>query len=178
MENKTLVKSKIVDKLNFNSETHAYHDLSTLTSKKTQCFFQNMEDGYSYTSMGIRNFLEGDFFSWYADSSQWSEDFWSNIKYIITTLDEYSSFSLNVKYNPEDIFKDLYMSIIPQSIRHSMGEYFTPEWLADRVISEALTTIENKNWCAIDPCCGSGIFIIALIKKVVGDIPIFSNLII
>ena len=165
-----LIACKIVDKLNFNSETHAYHDLSTLTSKKTQCFFQNMEDGYSYTSMGIRNFLEGDFFSWYADSSQWSEDFWSNIKYIITTLDEYSSFSLNVKYNPEDIFKDLYMSIIPQSIRHSMGEYFTPEWLADRVISEALTTIENKNWCAIDPCCGSGIFIIALIKKVVGDI--------
>jgi len=83
-----------------------------------------MEDGYSYTNMGIRNFLEGDFFSWYADSSQWSEDFWKYIRDIITTIDEYSSFSLNVKYNPEDVFKDLYMSIIPQSVRHSMGEYF------------------------------------------------------
>ena len=131
-----------------------------------------MEDGYSYTSMGIRNFLEGDFFSWYADSKQWSEEFWSNIKKIITTLDDYSSFSLNVKYNPVDVFKDLYMSIIPQSIRHSMGEYFTPEWLADGVITEALRTISNKRWSAIDPCCGSGIFIIALIKKVVGDINI------
>ena len=118
------------------------------------------------------NLLEGDFFSWYADSRQWSEDFWSNIKEIITTLDEYSSFSLNVKYNPVDVFKDLYMSIIPQSIRHSMGEYFTPEWLADGVITEALRTISNKEWSAIDPCCGSGIFIIALIKKVVGDINI------
>ena len=167
-----LIACKVVDKLNFNEDTHDYHDLSTLTFEKTQLFFQKMEDGYSYTSMGIRNFLEGDFFSWYADSRQWSEDFWAKIKEIITTLDEYSSFSLNVKYNPVDVFKDLYMSIIPQSIRHSMGEYFTPEWLADGVIREALSTISNKKWSAIDPCCGSGIFIIALIKKLVGDINI------
>lgn len=167
-----LIACKVVDKLNFNQETHEYHDLSTLTYDNTQKFFQNMEDGYSYTSMGIRNFLEGDFFSWYADASQFSEDFWTNIKVIITTLDEYSSFSLNVKYNPEDVFKDLYMSIIPQSIRHSMGEYFTPEWLADSVITEALSSIHNPDWNAIDPCCGSGIFIIALIKKVVGDVNI------
>ena len=165
-----LIACKVVDKLNFNAETHEYHDLSNLTFEKTRTFFQNMEDGYSYTSMGIRNFLEGDFFSWYADSSQWSEQFWKSIKGVIITIDDYSSFSLNVKYNPEDIFKDLYMCIIPQSIRHSMGEYFTPEWLADCVISEALTSIENINWTSIDPCCGSGIFIIALIKKVVGDI--------
>ena len=167
-----LIACKVVDKLNFNEDTHDYHDLSTLTYEKTQLFFQKMEDGYSYTSMGIRNFLEGDFFSWYADSRQWSEDFWEKIKEIITILDEYSSFSLNVKYNPVDVFKDLYMSIIPQSIRHSMGEYFTPEWLADGVITEALSTISNKKWSAIDPCCGSGIFIIALIKKLVGDINI------
>lgn len=167
-----LIACKVVDKLNFNDDTHEYHDLSSLSIEKTQRFFQIMEDGYSYTNMGIRNFLEGDFFSWYADSSQWSEGFWKGIKSIITIIDEYSSFSLNVKYNPDDVFKDLYMSIIPQSVRHSMGEFFTPEWLADGVITEALDSIDNKDWSAIDPCCGSGIFIISLIKKVVGDISI------
>lgn len=124
-----LIACKVVDQLNFNKDTHEYHDLSTLDFDKTQNFFQAMEDGYSYTNMGIRNFLEGDFFSWYADSAQWSEVFWKTIKDIIIIIDEYSSFSLNVRYNPVDIFKDLYMSIIPQSVRHSMGEYFTPEWL-------------------------------------------------
>lgn len=167
-----LIACKVVDRLNFNSETREYHDLSSLTFEKTQKFFQNMEDGYSYTSMGIRNFLEGDFFSWYADSNQWSEEFWITIRKIIITIDDYSTFSLNVKYNPEDIFKDLYMGIIPQSIRHSMGEYFTPEWLADSVISGALDNIEKTDWTAIDPCCGSGIFVISLIKKVVGDVSI------
>ena len=51
------------------------------------------------------------------------------------------------------------MAIIPQSIRHSMGEYFTPEWVADCVVSECVNMIDNKNWKAIDPCCGSGIFL-------------------
>ena len=165
-----LIACKVVDKLNFSTDTNEFHDLAALTSEKTQRFFQNMEDGYSYISKDIRNFLEGDFFSWYADSGQWSEEFWQNIKRIIIEIDNYSSFSLNVRYNPVDVFKDLYMSIIPQSVRHSMGEYFTPEWLADCVITEALESIQNENWSAIDPCCGSGIFIIALIKKVVGDV--------
>ncbi len=167
-----LIACKVVDRLNFNEDAHDYHDLSILPSDKMQRFFQEIEDGYSYTSEGIRNFLEGDFFSWYADENQWSEEFWLNIKQIIIVLDEYSTFSFNVKYNPVDVFKDLYMSIIPQSVRHSMGEYFTPEWLADRVISEALNGIQKQEWKAMDPCCGSGIFIIALIKKVVGDIDV------
>ena len=64
------------------------------------------------------------------------------------------------------------MAIIPQSIRHSMGEYFTPEWVADCVVSECVNMIDNKNWKAIDPCCGSGIFLLTLIKKVVGDVSI------
>ena len=165
-----LIACKVIDRLNFNDDTHEYHDLSSLTIEKAHRFFKVMEDGYSYTNMGIRNLLEGDFFSWYSDAEQWSADFWNEIKNIIIKIDEYSSFSLNVRYNPEDIFKDLYMSIIPQSVRHSMGEYFTPEWLADSVISEALKSIKSNEWTAIDPCCGSGIFIISLIKKIVGDI--------
>lgn len=164
-----LIACKVVDRLNFNSDTNGYHDLISLTSQKLLSFFLNIEDGYSYSSKGIRNFLEGDFFSWYANEEQWDNDFFVTVKDLITKIDSYSAFSLDVSYNPIDIFKDLYMSIIPQSVRHSMGEYFTPEWLADRVISEALSMINNNEWKALDPCCGSGIFIISLIKKVVGN---------
>lgn len=166
-----LIACKVIDNLQFNAETSEYHDLINLTSHKAQEFFKKMEDGYSYSSMDIRNFLEGDFFSWYADINQWSTIFFESIKKLIINVDEYSAFSLNVKYSPIDIFKDLYMSIIPQSIRHSMGEYYTPEWLADYVVTSALEMIPNNNdWNGIDPCCGSGIFIIAMIKKIVGDV--------
>lgn len=164
-----LIACKVVEYLNFNSDTSQYHDLTSLSRNKLVQFFQNLEDGYSYSSQGIRNFLEGDFFSWYASPEQWTEDFYHEMRTIISKIDAYSSFSLDVSYNPIDIFKDLYMSIIPQSVRHSMGEYFTPEWVADRVVSKALSLIKNPKWNAIDPCCGSGIFLISLIKKIVGN---------
>lgn len=164
-----LIACKVIDNINFNSETNEYHDLISLDSRAMQKFFVQMEDGYSYKNMNIRNFLEGDFFSWYADQEQWDDSFYAEMKTLITEIDDYSAFSLDVKYSPIDIFKDLFMSIIPQSVRHSMGEYFTPEWLADSVITKALSYIDNEAWKAIDPCCGSGIFIIALIKKIVGE---------
>ena len=163
-----LIACKVLDKLNYNDNTKNYFDLSTVTSDKMQLFFENMEDGYSYKSNNITNFLEGDFYSWYADKLQWNDDFYICIKDIIKCIDQYSSFSLNIYYEPIDIFKDLYMSIIPKSIRHSMGEYFTPKWLADYVVSNALENIKKNDWRAIDPCCGSGIFLLELIKKIVG----------
>ena len=170
-----LIACKVLDNINFSDDARGYHDLVGLTSGKLQHFLQMMEDGYSYRNRDVRNFLEGDFFSWYADTNQWNGTFFSEIKEIICIVDDYSAFSFNVRYNPMDVFKDLYMGIIPQSIRHSMGEYFTPEWLADCVVSRALEMLPEKRaekWKAIDPCCGSGIFVVSLIKKVVGDRPV------
>lgn len=167
-----LIACKVVDNLQFNRETNGYHDLLSLSPHHVQDFFKKLEDGYSYNSMGIRNFLEGDFFSWYTDANLWQADFYERIKELIVKVDEYSAFSFNVAYSPIDIFKDLYMAIIPQSIRHSMGEYFTPEWVADRVVSESLKMIGDNEWKAIDPCCGSGIFLLNLIKKKVGEVSI------
>ena len=165
-----LIACKVVDKLEYNDNTKHYYDLTNITSSELQKFFEKMEDGYSYQSNNIFNFLEGDFYSWYADINQWSTSFWNLILSVIKCIDQYSSFNFNITYQPIDIFKDLYMSIIPKSIRHSMGEYFTPEWLSDYVVCESINSIPNDNWKAIDPCCGSGIFIISLIKQIVGNI--------
>ena len=165
-----LIACKIVDKLGFNTSTEAFFDLTKVTSADMQSFFATMEDGYSFKSGSIINFLEGDFFSWYSAKDQWSPELWKEILQVVETIDQYSAFTFDFNYNPIDIFKDLYMSIIPRSIRHSMGEYFTPEWLADRVVSKSLSLINNKDWKAVDPCCGSGIFILSLIKHIVGDV--------
>lgn len=165
-----LIACKVIDKLDYNDLTKNYFDLSNITSNEMQIFFEKMEDGYSYRSSNINNFLEGDFFSWYSDEKQWNKDFWHTIIKIVKCIDQYSSFSFNVYYEPIDIFKDLYMSIIPKSIRHSMGEYFTPKWLANYVVNQGVEMLPSeKKWKVIDPCCGSGIFLIETIKKIVGN---------
>ena len=164
-----LIACRAVDFVNFNDKVNTYHDLTALNSSSAQTFFQKMEDGYSY-KMGVQNFLEGDFFSWYSDEQQWNDAIFNNINGILELVDTYSTFSFNVKFEPIDVFKDLYMSIIPQSIRHSMGEYFTPEWLADYVVNSTIKLYKKGEWKAVDPCCGSGIFLVTLIKNIVGDL--------
>lgn len=169
-----LIACKVIDKLEYGSSTKKYSDLTKVTASELQNFFENLEDGYVYRSSNILNLLEGDFFSWYSTKEQWDTDLWNTIIKIITCIDEYSTFSFEITYEPVDIFKDLYMSIMPKTVRHSMGEYFTPAWLADYVVSEGLKLQKNKDWKAIDPCCGSGTFIIALIKNIVGNINLYT----
>lgn len=125
-----------------------------------------MEDGYVFSVSGIRNLLEGDFFSWYSDFYQWNDEISNAVKAIIMELDNYASASFTPEFSTIDIFKDLYMEIMPNEVRHSLGEYFTPSWLAEHVVSKSINMIKEKNWRAIDPCCGSGVFVITLIKKV------------
>ncbi len=165
-----LIACKVMDKLEYSESTRTYSDLTSITSQELQAFLGGLEDGYIYRSNGIFNLLEGDFFSWYSTTEQWNADLWKTILDIIKRIDEYTAFSLEISYEPLDIFKDLYMSIIPKSVRHSMGEYFTPAWLSDYVVGESLNLIENKEWKAIDPCCGSGTFVITLIKHIVGNV--------
>lgn len=168
-----LIACKVIDKLDFDSSTKKYADLTKITASNLQEFLEKLEDGYVYKSSNIINLLEGDFFSWYSSKDQWDENLWKIIINIIERIDEYTTFSFDISYEPVDIFKDLYMSIIPKAVRHSMGEYFTPSWLADYVVSEGLKLQNNKEWKAIDPCCGSGTFIIALIKNIVGNINLY-----
>lgn len=163
-----LIACKVINQIKDPSSSKPY-DLSSITSLELQHYMQRVEDGYSYKNCHITNFLEGDFFSWYSDENQWSESMWKGIRELARLIDEYTTFNMDFTYKPIDIFKDLYMSIIPRPVRHSMGEYFTPNWLAEHVISESIRQVNRPIWKAIDPCCGSGIFLIELIKKIVAD---------
>lgn len=169
-----LIACKVIDKLDFGVSTQKYSDLTRVTATELQEFLEKLEDGYVYKSSNIINLLEGDFFSWYSTKEQWDDSLWSIIRKIIERIDEYTTFSFEISYEPVDIFKDLYMSIMPKAVRHSMGEYFTPSWLADYVVTEGVKLQKNECWRAIDPCCGSGTFIISLIKHIVGDINLYT----
>ncbi len=169
-----LIACKVISKLAFNESIMFFSDLSEVDNDQLHDFIINLEDGYVFSAGGIRNLLEGDFFSWYSDARQWDDDIAMHIKKIITVLEDYSSSSFVHEYRTIDIFKDLYIEIIPNEVRHSLGEYFTPAWLADQVVNEAIKMIENKDWKAIDPCCGSGVFLMALIRKIIGEQDIYD----
>ncbi|MCM1027321.1 MAG: SAM-dependent methyltransferase [Roseburia sp.] len=171
-----LIACRVIARLTTEEEGDViyFSDLTQVTSGQLRDFMDHLEDGYSYAIGGIRNLLEGDFFSWYASGEQWTEEEADCIRRVILALDRYSYSAFTRGYAAIDIFKDLYMEIMPNEVRHSLGEYFTPSWLADYVIDNSVEMVGDLPWRAIDPCCGSGIFVASLIKHVIGDRDIFS----
>ncbi|MCT8621631.1 SAM-dependent methyltransferase, partial [Glaesserella parasuis] len=154
-----LIACKVIQTLSFSEDVKFFSDLSVIDSIKLQRFMEKLEDGYVFSSGGIRNLLEGDFYSWYSDKNQWNQKIYNSIKNIIKELEFYSSSNFSYEFQTIDIFKDLYMEIMPNEIRHSLGEYFTPSWMADHVVSRSLEKLNKESWKAIDPCCGSGVFL-------------------
>src|SRR5699024_1410350 len=60
-----------------------------------------------------------------------------------------------------------YETIIPKELRHALGEYYTPDWLAEYTIKETIK-YSNKNQKyvkVLDPTCGSGTFIFKYIQN-------------
>jgi hypothetical protein len=46
--------------------------------------------------------------------------------------------------------------------------------LADYLANESIKIINKEVYSAIDPCCGSGVFILAIIKKIIGSKDVIS----
>lgn len=62
-----------------------------------------------------------------------------------------------------DVLKVLYESVIAPATRKSLGEYYTPDWLAKRVVSEVVTDpLEQR---VLDPSCGSGTFVFYAVRR-------------
>jgi hypothetical protein len=125
---------------------------------------KGLEEGGIFTEIGIKNFLEADYFAWYID--EWNDEIARVIYRIVKQLLDYEP--ATVELSPErvkDLFKRLYQNLVPRDIRHSLGEYFTPDWLADLVLDEVGYN-GDPDKRVLDPACGSGTFLVLAIKRI------------
>lgn len=122
-----------------------------------------VEDGVLYGSRGITNFLEGDFFRWYLDA--FSPRLEDAIRETARALSEFEPATTII--DPEstrDLLKKLYQYLVPQQIRHKLGEYYTPDWLAELVLDEVGYNGDTEKRL-LDPACGSGTFLVLAIQR-------------
>lgn len=64
-----------------------------------------------------------------------------------------------------DVLKSLYESLIDPDERHDLGEYYTPDWLAARVVAAAVPRpLEQR---VLDPSCGSGTFLFHALRHLI-----------
>ncbi|MBB2938115.1 SAM-dependent methyltransferase [Amycolatopsis bartoniae] len=62
-----------------------------------------------------------------------------------------------------DVLKVLYESIIGRDTRKRMGEYYTPDWLAERIVETCVRHPLSQR--VLDPACGSGTFLFHAVRR-------------
>lgn len=121
-----------------------------------------LESGALFRDAGVENMLNGDFFAWYVDDTGW-KSFEKGIAALIAMLANIN-FDISRK-SPEstrDLFKGLYQSFVPRALRHALGEFYTPDWLAAHVVTQAGWQTPNS---LTDPTCGTGTFLLEAIRR-------------
>jgi hypothetical protein len=112
--------------------------------------------GKFFKQLGIDNFLEEDFFAWIARDKVQKTLVALTLR-VSTLLEKYHLDEIS-----EDVLKSLYQELVDPETRHDLGEFYTPDWLADRVVRHALK--ENAEASVLDPSCGSGSFLYFAIR--------------
>jgi Eco57I restriction-modification methylase len=123
----------------------------------------DVENGGVYARKGITNFLEGDFFRWYLDAL--SPQLEEAIRDVARSLSEFEPATVAIDpASHRDLLKKLYQYLVPKEIRHNLGEYYTPDWLAELVLKQAGYRGDSRKR-VLDPACGSGTFLVLAIHK-------------
>lgn len=140
---------------------HGSQDLSDPAPSVEQKI-QALETGRLFMDAGIVNMLTGDFFSWYQDDTHW-DDFAPVLQSLIGVL---SAVNFDVtRKDPattRDLFKGLYQSFVPRALRHALGEYYTPDWLAAHALDVLGWGVADS---LLDPTCGSGTFLLEALRR-------------
>jgi hypothetical protein len=121
-----------------------------------------VETGELFEHAGILNMLSGDFFSWYFDDSDWLR-YEPHLNAMLGRLSGID-FTISKKHadTTRDLFKGIYERFIPREIRHALGEFYTPDWLAEH----GMDLLEWQPTDSLtDPTCGSGTFLLEAIRR-------------
>jgi len=123
-------------------------------------FLNDIESGIIYNEFGIANMCQYDVFSWYLEA-KFDDELYDLLTVINDKATQYS-ISSNID---KDVIKPLYESLVPKEVRYSLGEHYTPQNVADFILSKSKEFLKDKvSYKAIDPTCGSGTFLLSLIK--------------
>lgn len=112
--------------------------------------------GTEFSAAQIGGVIEADFFNWLTDLPD-GEQF---IRDLARRLTRFAW-----DHVEHDVMKLLYESIIPEEVRHSLGEYYTPDWLAEYIIDECVDDPLHQR--VLDASCGSGTFLFHAIRRYV-----------
>lgn len=128
----------------------AAQSLELRPGKDLRQYFTNLENGSLFRNAGLENLDDSQIFDAYL--AGWASILEEKLADIIEHLRHY-----HIPTHAGDILKLFYQDVLPRQFRHTLGEYFTPDWLADHVL-DMLRYSGRRT--LLDPACGTGTFLI------------------
>lgn len=110
--------------------------------------------GHQFALSQIYGVVEEDFFDWVIELPGGD----SFIRSLARRLARFDWGSVD-----HDVLKVFYESVIGTETRKRLGEYYTPDWLADQVVAHAVTDPLQQR--VLDPSCGSGTFLFHAVRR-------------
>jgi len=115
--------------------------------------------GTKFAESGVHGVVESDFFDWVVQGSS-SEARDTGERIVRSLARRVARFDWSKV--DHDVLKALYESVITPEVRHSLGEYYTPDWLAGRIVRQVVDDPVHQR--VLDPSCGSGTFLYQTIR--------------
>lgn len=160
-----LLAAEIISAHGLTSQEHPAQSMAALKNDHELTIFldENIEHSGLFKDAGINGFIEEAIFSWYLDIERKKivDNLLPSLKRLLSIL---SLYRLDRLERTRDLLRDLYQGLIPGKLRQSLGEFYTPDWLVDFLLERASSNniLEEK---VLDPTCGSGAFLLAVIRK-------------
>lgn len=128
-----------------------------------------LEDGTISMELRSPGLLAGDLFGWYAVVATSDHQLATRLRGVLAVLGEiaWARVTNSARGIAGDLLRDFYAAVVPNALRRALGEFFTPQWLAERTIISALQLAgkENQSTSFLDPSCGSGTFLVAALAR-------------
>ncbi|HUY78726.1 MAG TPA: N-6 DNA methylase [Ktedonobacterales bacterium] len=128
----------------------AYFDVGRASDE-----IEGVISGRAFEALGVGNIGEQDFFAWTLAPEVRTQTL-DIFRHIAASLTVY-----NLRRIDEDLLKQLYQNLVEPETRHELGEFYTPDWLAELTLRE----IDYRpGQSLLDPSCGSGTFLFTAIR--------------
>jgi len=128
-----------------------------------------LEAGRVSAELRAPGLLGGDLFGWYAPLLAGDAGLVAATRAVLRSFAELAWARLaHAEGTTGDLLRDFYAAVVPRDLRLSLGEFFTPRWIAERVLGKSLELAEispDRLARVLDPACGSGTFLVAALRR-------------